>query len=286
MNTSAKSAVTFGKRRTKMATSQFLGTPLQGNEGRYGNIHKDDLFLDMRYQREAPASFNPQDYVPSLFGILVVADMGKDAPKGERWAIVDGGRRWRGAKKTPSIEYVLCDIYEVKDYNEAALMYYLLDTRKKKMSSLQRFKASVPAGEPVSNAINDLFKQLHVSPNTAKKGGSIASIAKCESGYKKDPSSFKQALRALAIMSRTENYPITVNLLRGVPYLYRNVIGSGSARFTDRLITVGAKELDLAAKRIVVTEQKGDRLIATQMLIRINKYLKVGDEWKLSSIEK
>jgi hypothetical protein len=213
-------------------------------------------------------------------GLLTIADYGKEFPDNERYAIVDGGRRWRGLGKVSSVDFVPCQVYDVDSWKEAALMFYLLDTRKIKMSSLERFRAAIPAGEPTSVQLLELFRQFNIQPKKGKALLHCETISKCEYQLKKDPIAFKAALRSLEKMCKTDGFYVSANLIRGVPYLYRNVIDAYTQKFQKRLENAGAKNLNDAGKKMTAVGLAGDKFVATAMLELINKNLKEADRFK------
>jgi hypothetical protein len=131
------------------------------------------LDVDRRYQREITGAgsahinritrgFNWNRYQP-----IVVTEQ-----DGGRYAVIDGQHRLEAAKKHPLIDSLPCYIIDAPDLAAQAEIFVAVNSDRRALTNLQKFWASVAAGNREAAALAKACEEAGVTiPRTTPQGG-------------------------------------------------------------------------------------------------------------------
>ena len=259
--------------------------PISGKIGKDMLLHKNEIYVDLAYQRTR----SPTGVVRSiatnlswdLFGKLIIADMGSDYPKG-RYAIVDGGGRHLATLMREDVSKVPCLIYPCDSVEEAAHMFYYLNTIRKNPTTVEKHISALAFRDPISCQVQNILTKHGIEVTKSQKPMGIQAIRKCKEYYIADPVSFEKSIEILSVIGK--ECPIYQDLIQGVTYLIRFCDADTEQRFISlrkRIIKSGGKQLHGKAAELAVMNLKGDRMIAEGMLGIINKALHADQRFEL-----
>ena len=245
-------------------------------------LSKNELFIDHSYQRTRIVNAKIRDIALNfsryLFGSLIIADYGADKPTCQRYAIVDGGGRWEAAKlrNDSDIHHLPCIVYDVDSPEEAAKIFYYLNTSRLNLTSIEKYKSALVFKEPTAVEIDKILTRYHISVEKGHQPMSLESIAACTKAFKSSKSVFEDTMRILSNLCW--DHHITQYLFLGTFYMIQHIDGIEDPNTLDRLqkrmYHIGAKELQNSANLSSDRLGRGDRAIAEAMLDRINYKIK------------
>jgi hypothetical protein len=235
-------------------------------------LHKDKLQIHPSYQRDViPTKVKEITANWSWVGAgaIVVGERG-----GEYW-VIDGQHRVLAAKRRSDITHLPCVIFQTEGVKQEAAAFLDLNTGRKPVSSIGKFKAMIAAGDEAACTVHKTLEELGVTPkSTAIKGRELKSVAWAVRKAGEDADKFKLVMRIAADLSH--DMPIQERLLDGLWYINERLPGGIiNQRFNDRLRAVGAKRLiDGANKASAYFVRGGANIWATGMMDEINKGLR------------
>lgn len=276
-----------------MSVINYTKNPIVGKIGRDSLLNINELFLDYTYQRIHTSTRDVRDHARDfsweLFGKLIIADYGITSPKGQRYAVVDGGGRVASARLRggSDVEYLPCLIYDATPL-EAAEMYYHLNTDRKNPTSIEKFKAALVFGEPDAIAVDSILKKYDIVAKTGKKSHTIEAVVVCVNQYKQSPEDFVKTIDILSDLCK--DAPITQYLLMGTFYIVQNAIDIENSErlqyLKKRMLKVGFNELNATTTMSSNKLGKGARVLAEVMLNRINMRISTDNAFYLKPPKK
>lgn len=112
-----------------------------GAVGEFKRISKNDLKLDISYQREIDNANRIKEIAKNfewaLFGCLIVCN-NKDG-----YYVIDGGHRLRAAFRRDDIDDLPCLVYKFNDPTEEARIFYYYNNKRKNVSIFDNHKAAI-----------------------------------------------------------------------------------------------------------------------------------------------
>ena len=180
---------------------------------RFGNflmIDKRMLFTNHVYQRElnnTKATDIAKNFDFVCFNALTVAQLGDGT-----FEVLDGQHRLAGAMKRAEITTVPCIVYDLENIEERAKAFLDMQTLRKPVTAIEKFKAQVVSGDKVAIdcklAIDSIGRYVDKShgkkTNSAKVIGFIARLYK---SMGVSPESAKTALVVANSLFETEHIP-------------------------------------------------------------------------------
>lgn len=146
----------------------------------YKKLPITELLVDDRYQRpldQARVGRIVKKFDPAQFGVLEVSD------RGGTYAVFDGQHRLVAARKL-GMERVPCLVHTNVSPEREAELFVAHQAGRKGVTSVERFKARVFAGDPVAN---EVYEAVAASPfyidGHARDGWSIRSVTALERVY-------------------------------------------------------------------------------------------------------
>lgn len=234
-------------------------------------LHKDALQIHPAYQRDVILQKVKEITAQWSWvgaGVIVVGERG-----GEYW-VIDGQHRVTAAKRRSDITLLPCVVFQTEDVKQEAIAFLDLNTGRKPVSSLGKFKAMIAAGDEAAITVNRVLEELGVTTApTATKGKELKSVAWAVKKAGENAEKFKLVMRTAAELSH--DMPIQHRLLDGLWYINERLQGGISdKRFNERLHSVGARRLIEGANKAAAYFVAGGASVwATGMMEEINKGL-------------
>lgn len=235
-------------------------------------LHKDVLQIHPAYQRDViPAKVKEITANWSWVGVgaIVIGERG-----GDYW-VIDGQHRVLAAKRRSDITHLPCVVFQTEGVRQEAIAFLDLNTGRKPVSSIGKFKAMLAAGDEAACTVHKTLEALGVSlVATAKKGRELKSVAWSVRKAGESPDKFSTVMRIAAELSH--DMPIQERLLDGLWHINDRLPGGiCEKRFSERLRAVGARRLIDAANKAAAYFVKGGASVwATGMMEEINKGLR------------
>lgn len=166
-------------------------------------VHKNELHIDPVYQREASpyrVQIIAKNWSWVSCGVITVAS------RSGKHFVIDGGHRVLAAKDRPEITFLPCIVFATRTDVEEARGFLDVNTQRRSMHSVDRFKALVIVGDSAALALKSLFEQYGYHTNPCVKHGSMGSVGcvgtllEC---YQMDPECFLRV------------WPLLMDTLRG-----------------------------------------------------------------------
>lgn len=161
-------------------------------EYRFEVVPVEDFFVDHEYQRPLTSLVNEiaRNYNPFLVGAVIASDRSTSPAPHKRTrkphiALIDGQTRWEGTKRAerPSL---LTVVYEGLRPDEEALIFALIQMKRRNMTSWQRWRAMFRAGDRDAIALKRIAEENGWQLRTDSDAGSLRAIAALEAVYKVD----------------------------------------------------------------------------------------------------
>lgn len=239
--------------------------------GELRNLHKDVLQIHPAYQRDVlPMKVKEitGSWSWAACGAIVVGERG-----GEFW-VIDGQHRVLAAKRRSDITHLPCVVFKTEGVRQEAVAFLDLNTGRKPVSSIGKFKAMIAAGDETACFVHKTLESLGVTMNqNAKKAKELRSVSWAVRRAGEDGEKFATIMRIGVELSH--DTPIQEKLLEGLWYINERLPGGiEQKRFMDRLRAVGAQGLiDAANKAAAYFVQGGAKVWATGMMDAVNKGL-------------
>ncbi len=206
------------------------------------------MFVDPAYQRPLTSFVKrvTEQFDPALVGTLVVS--WRPGRKQKPYAIVDGQTRWQamqgiGHEFGPSLLYT-----DLTPAQEAGL-FERLQTQRRGMMSVTRFKASLAAGNPEALAIEGLVHAcgFTIGAPGQKHAGAIPSVAALERSWRRDPTNLERTL-----VTFKEAWKVTPAgaSIRGLFRFFEITANVDDERLVRRLSIVSENELHKRASAL------------------------------------
>lgn len=264
-------ATTFGKQSKTLTKIDRYGWVIKDTPGVQHEINKSILQVDFSYQRQA----NKQKVLSIssewswvACGVIIVANRG-----GELW-VMDGQHRVMAAKQRADIVSLPCIVFESSGISQEAKGFLDVNTGRKPMSSIDKFKAQIAAGDAVAKFVQQTTENLGIKfKKTAKNPKELQSVIWCIERAKENAKAFSDVLTLAAELC--EQKPITSRLLDGIFYIHTNGLPITDIGTRKHFFRVGAERLEDAANKASAYYSKGGAKIwADGMLDCINKGLR------------
>lgn len=239
--------------------------------GELRQMHKDALQMHPAYQRDViPMKVTEitARWSWAACGAIVVGQRG-----GEFW-VIDGQHRVLAAKRRSDITYLPCVVFKTDCVEQEAVAFLDLNTGRKPVSSIGKFKAMIAAGDEAACAVHRTLDALGVTPkSTANKAKELKSVAWAIRKAGEDQAKFELVMRTAVELSN--DMPIQEKLLDGLWYINERLPGGiTDKRFSDRLKFIGARRLiDAANKAAAYFARGGAKVWADGMINEMNKGL-------------
>lgn len=245
------------------------GWVIRDEPGQMKELHKDVLQIHPAYQRDQiPQKIKEitADWSWIAAGVIVVGERG-----GDYW-VVDGQHRVLAAKRRSDIVFLPCIIFKTEGIRQEAKAFLDLNTGRKPVSSIGKFKAMIAAGDEAACTVHRVLESLDIK--TMRKADGCKELGSVEWSVRKareDSAKFEVVMRIAAEIST--DVSIQQKLLDGLWYINdRLPDGINQTRFIKRLKDIGGRRLiDAANKAAAYFVHGGAKIWATGMMEEINK---------------
>lgn len=196
--------------------------------------------------------------------------------------VVDGQHRVLAAKKRTDIAELPCIVFPSKSIENEADAFVAINSQRKSMSILSRFKAMVVAGQEPAVTLDQFCRDNIIALSQSPGPGDLRAVAWMLKSAESDMERTQWTLVFCRALSRHGDVPIPENLLRAVWHLHRRF--ADDARLWSRVRSIGVTEIMRSIH--TTTTYFGsvtDRHCAEGMLNAVNKGLRnkfilTGDE--------
>lgn len=202
-------------------------------------------------------------------GTIVVAQ------RCNEYYVVDGQHRVIASLRRSDIQKLPCLVFISDGRVEEAKAFININTNRKGMSTLDKFKALLVANDPTAIKLRDLFNKYGIlfDVKDSRKPKSLKTIAPCLTMVEQDKVAFETTLRICSVLCQ-DRY-IHEKLIVGIYYLLTH-LSNNDSRFEHRIYQVGAaKCLEGAEKASAFFSEGGSKVWGTGILTAINKGLKI-----------
>ena len=185
-------------------------------KGEFAEISKDNLKIDLTYQRQGNVSRIlkiAREFDWALFGALIVIQ-GMD----KSFYVLDGGHRFRAAMLRHDVDKVPCMVHAVSSPEEEARIFLNYQDYHKPLRPYERHRALIACNDDVAIEADLIVNEVgyQFADNTALRYGTNA-IATTYRIIKRNKSATKQTFKILATIA--EGAPIKKVELEGLFYL-------------------------------------------------------------------
>lgn len=159
---------------------------------RFEVLPTEAFFVDHEYQRPLTSLVGEiaRNYNPFLVGAVIASDRSTSPSPHKRTrkphiALIDGQTRWEGTVRAGRPE-LLTVVYEGLRPEDEALIFALIQMKRRNMTSWQRWRAMWRAGDADARALKRIADETGWSLKTESDSGSLKAIAALEAVYRVD----------------------------------------------------------------------------------------------------
>ncbi len=265
-------ATVFGRQSKTKTKIERYGWTVKDSPGEQKLLSKNVLNVHPAYQRraiETKIKAISAEWSWVACGALIVGER-----SGEYW-VIDGQHRALAAKRRADIDLLPCIVFETERVEQEAKGFLDANTGRKPVSSIDKFRASIAAGDQNARHVDSVFKELGITTRSTTAGPmQIKSVAWAMRRSAENREAFESVMRLAAEMC-TE-CPLHEIFLDGLHYIHtHSIAGLENKRLRDRIIKIGAPMLVESAKRAASYFARGGAKVwADGMLAEINKGLR------------
>lgn len=193
---------------------------------------------------------------------------------GEYW-VMDGQHRLLAAKRRADITHVPCMIFLIQDIKDEANGFLRLNTLRRPLSGVEKFKASVTGEDKNASEVDHLLRLYGYK--VASSGGQWS--VKCVSTLQKIASESVDTLKEILSIYRDcfDGQRIHERVVLGlVEIAKRQAADISSRRFRDRCALIGHSELSRSIGAAAAYHARGgSRVFAEGIATALNKGLRI-----------
>jgi len=214
---------------------------ISDKQGVLGSLNKDILLVDHTYQREPNARLVEaisEKWKWSVAGCITVSKRGND------YYVIDGQHRVLAAKNIPEITHLPCIIYDNMAVEQEAATFYEVDSMKKSLSAVEKFKALVRAGDETAVYVNNRVESYNF--RVASSGSNTVNcINYMTKAAKMSKTRFERVLSVCAQLCKYSQIPAAI--FKGLNLLDQKFELSDK-KLIARILEIGKTELMASIK--------------------------------------
>lgn len=248
------------------------GWVIKDKPGEFRLLHKRLLKISEEYQRQTfeskvLAMSNTWSWIAA--GAIIVGYR-----DGEYW-VVDGQHRVLAANRRADIAELPCLVFGTDTIGQEAQGFLDVNTGRKPVSSLDKFRAQVIAGDPTAIYVESVFKNMKIEPRRgAIKGLEITCLGWVMTRAAESKDDFETTLALAVELCKDSEQGMPEKLLAGLHYIHRQVTAEGgleNKRLRNRIKQLGPITLvNGATKASSYFAHGGAKVWATGMVNEIN----------------
>jgi hypothetical protein len=193
-----------------------------------------ELTIDKDYQRGLTSFWQTvaEKFNPALVGTLIVSERGK------RKNVVDGQTRLKAMTEIGKTA-APCLIYEGLSKKQEALLFSLLQTQRRNMTTYERFRAQLVAGEEMAIGISTIAQEVGFELSAKQTNNTIRAISALERMWRIDPEHLREILELVRDIWGVDNRDaVSAQILTGLSTFVRNQTSIDYDRLRKRLADV------------------------------------------------
>lgn len=240
-------------------------------QGEFCQVHKNELLIDGAYQRDQVSKAKVMQIARTwdwlLFGTLSIVQRATN-----ELCVFDGGHRVRASFYRDDITTLPAMVHAIDDIAEEARAFVAKNTLVSAVSAMDRYKASITAGEDVARAVSEYLTRRginaqHGGATTKKSASCIGTLIR---QWEQDAANAEACYDAL--LNTTGEQPIPGRLFEGLCELRRRFLGAGIdvlQRFMRDFATKTPQEFDMAIRQLRAETGKGGQTISARAILRL-----------------
>lgn len=230
---------------------------LRDKPGVFLEIPKHSLRIDHTYQR----SLVTQDAVLAIAANWSWIDCGslRVAMRGSEFFVLDGQHRLLGALKRADVQSLPCMVYETEDVRQEAASFISINTHRKNVRALDKFKAALAAGDDLCTYVDGIVRGNGVRIVESGGTGSLQCVSTCLRIAKEDRQMFRSIFPLVNQMHSQGE--ILGDVMAGVFENEKMKVRLGKSLlkepFCSKLIRAGAAVVHTEIRRLSIERNKG-----------------------------
>jgi hypothetical protein len=247
---------------------------IQDKPGRMQMIDKLDLEIEEEYQRDGMLEKNiaksreiASEWSWIACGVIVVAER-----NGRRY-VVDGQHRVNAARMRSDIQDLPCIVFRSHGIEEEALGWLTIQTKRKPVTSFEKFKALIAIKDPAAVMVKDLVESAGLTMDRTGTVRTVACVTAMLTAARNRGDILRRVWPLIALLCSGTH--VTNILVKALVHIERKMPEGQSLTdpaYSRRLMKIGAEGLLDAAKRAAVYHENGTAEIwAAGMVEAINK---------------
>lgn len=169
--------------RTKAAKRLTFKWTTVGSQGTFAWIDKHKLNIDGRYQRDQCSKNKVLEIARAWDWLLIGTLSVIEREDGTFW-VFDGGHRTRASFYRDDISLLPCMVHKLANVSDEAKAFVARNTMVSNVASMDRYRASICAGEPVAVTTDAILEELGLTPvsggyTTSKYISCVGTLQKC-----------------------------------------------------------------------------------------------------------
>jgi hypothetical protein len=234
-------------------------------------VSKNLLTIDTSYQRQsvtAKVLKIASSWSWVACGCIIVGH------RDGQYYVIDGQHRVSAAMRRADISELPCVVFETESTKEEAIGFLNSNTARKPITSIDKFHASITAGDEVALYVSSVFAELGIKiRKTCSAGKEIKSLVWSLNEAARSKRNFYEVMRLAAEICA--NSPINEKLVSGMMQIHMTCeCDLTDKRLRKRIVEIGVERLLAAANRAAAFYVRGGaKVYADGMLNEINKGL-------------
>ncbi len=240
-----------------------------GTTGEFRFVSKRDLNIEGDYQREE-VSHEKVAAIARGWDWLMLGTVSVVQREDESLWVFDGGHRVRASFYRDDVDLLPCMVHLVETISDEAKAFFARNTMYSVVSSLDRHRAALRAGEDTSIAVDELLKKngLVVS-KTCSTNAQIKCIGKLRTMVEVDIDLAERVLGAACVLA--DDKPVTARALGGLFLLcFRMQEKKGIDILTvyaSKFETINQSIVEMAIHQRKVETGKGGEAVSAQAIL-------------------
>jgi len=255
--------------------------------GIYMEIPKNDLALDLSYQREEVSIGKVRDlaanFMWAAFGTLIVV-----LRQSGEMLVADGGHRLRSTLLRDDIDVLPCIVNEVNSLAEEAKIFETINRFRTGVNPVQLHKAQVVQEKEIPMIAKDLVERygLQISERSNAKNG-FKAIRSLEQMIQKDKQLAYEVFDAA--IKITGDKKISGKVLDGLFYAAKDQKNQGIELLTkgniEKLVQYGAKVIETEYDRMRFILNKGGKAVMGKAVLELINKKRRTNRYRLANVD-
>lgn len=243
-----------------------------GKPGHFRMIHKAQLNIDGRYQRDQVSDNKVREIARNWDWVLLGVILVVQRDDGSLW-VFDGGHRTRAAFYRDDIDSLPCMVYQLEEISNESRAFLGKNLMTTNVSSVDKYKASVCAEDETAIATQEILKEFGVEVSfNATSSRQLKCINTLQKMVDKNESLAKRCF--VFMMARTEGSPVSSVCLRGLFALCIRFANEFDVleKYGEKLARHSQKEMEVRIRQMRAECGKGgEKVEALALMSLINK---------------